>query len=270
MIPTSEVGGWTQLETPAGPAELPGLVAHWDFGTRGGEPAGDDGVWRTAAGTDLLLTEQAGPMVTVADPGAPFNGRALRVDEGQWLSIPRADCPGLDIHGPTGRLTVIAWIRRWHTSVPGCEFIAGQWNETGESRQYGLFLNISVWGERDQVCGHLSTTGGPTPGHRYCMDGPVGATPIDDAWHCVAMSYDGTFGWAWLDGRIDDRPGLNPYLIPGGLHDGGPNGSDFTVGAVDRSGEIGNFFTGLLGGLAVYDRVLTPAEMFTLAATTRR
>ena len=35
---------------------------------------------------------------------------------------------------------------------------------------------------------------------------------------------------------------------------------DFTVGAVDREGEIGNFFTGRIGGLAMYNRALSPAE----------
>ena len=64
---------------------------------------------------------------------------------------------------------------------------------------------------------------------------------------------------------MDARPGVNPYPLAGGLHDGGPNGSDFTVGAVDRGGEIGNFFCGDLAGLAVYDRALTPAEMLALA-----
>lgn len=264
MLPTSSVPEWVRPDPPAGPADHPGLVAFWDFPTRTNES------YLATGGEAYRLVEQAGPMASVEDEKAPFGGRALHVAEGQWLRIGRADCPRLDIHGPQGRLTVLAWIRRAETHHGSCEFVAGQWNETELSRQYGLFLNIEVWGERDQVCGHLSTTGGPTPGHRYCADGAMGATAIDDTWHCVGMSYDGTFGWAWLDGRIDDRPGLNPYLIPGGLHDGGPGGSDFTVGAVDRLGEIGNFYSGLLGGLAVYDRVLTPAEMFTLAATTLR
>jgi hypothetical protein len=81
----------------------------------------------------------------------------------------------------------------------------------------------------------------------------------------VAMSYDGVAGYAWLNGRLDDRPGLNPYPFAGGLFDGGTEGSDFTLGAVDRSGEIGNFFCGDFAGLAVYERALSPAEMLALA-----
>lgn len=49
------------------------------------------------------------------------------------------------------------------------------------------------------------------------------------------------------------------------MHDGGPSGSDFTVGAVDRFGTMGNFFCGRLAALAVYDRALTPAEIFALS-----
>ena len=58
-------------------------------------------------------------------------------------------------------------------------------------------------------------------------------------------------------GRLDERPGRNPYPYPGGIFDGGPAGADFTVGAVHRGVEMGNFFAGLLGGLAVYQRALS-------------
>lgn len=240
---------------PAGPMDFPGLVAFWDFQ--------DTGPQRPAsAGEPYVLHEAAGSIERIVDDQAPFGRHAARLVEGQWFNLPRANCPRLDIHGPAGHLTLVAWLKRGRTATPHCEFIAGQWNETHRGRQYGLFLNISVWGGSDQVCGHVSNVGGPTPGYRYCMDGAIGATPIDhDRWHAIAMSYDGTHAYAWLDGVLDRREGVNPYLLPGGLHDGGPGGSDFIVGAVHRSNEMGNFFTGLLGGLAVYDRCLTPAEM---------
>ena len=94
----------------------------------------------------------------------------------------------------------------------------------------------------------------------------MGATPIKrDDWVMIAMSYDGYQAYAWLNGELDMRDGLNPYSMAGGLHDGGPNGSDFTVAAVDRSGVIGNFFVGEMAGLAVYDRALTPGELIALA-----
>lgn len=251
------------MHTTSDPLDFPQLISFWDFSKRAG-----DGRWQAVGGAErYVLIEQAGAMRAVDDADAPFGGKALHIEEGQWLNIRRADCPALDIHDPSGHLTLVAWIKRGQTRTVQCEFIAGQWNETHRSRQYGLFLNIQTWQTKDQVCGHLSTTGGPTPGFKYCFDGPIGATPIDrEQWHCVAMSYDGTHGYAWVDGRLDAHGVLNPYLLPGGLHHGGPDGSDFTVGAVDRGGEIGNFYTGLLGGLAVYNRVLSPAEMWALGA----
>ena len=58
--------------------------------------------------------------------------------------------------GPDGHLTLVAWIRRGQKSYQQCEFIAGRWNETGETRQYGLFLDIGVWHKRDTVFAHVS------------------------------------------------------------------------------------------------------------------
>ena len=240
------------------PEEIPGLVSYWDF-----RKSSDH--FPATQGEPYVLLSQSGPLEIVEEKDAPLGGSALQINEGQWLNIPRKDCPRLDIHGKDGHLTVVAWVRRKRTTSGQCEFIAGQWNESNRGRQYGLFLNIKVWGLGDRICGHLSHVGGPTPGYKYCADGAMGATEIAcETWNVVAMSYDGQAGFAWLNGILDARPGLNPYPMAGGLHDGGPGGSDFTVGAVDRSGEIGNFFTGLIAGLAVYDRALTPAEMLAL------
>ena len=41
----------------------------------------------------------------------------------------------------------------------------------------------------------------------------------------------------------------------------GNNGSDFTVGAVLLKSGMGNFFTGLIGGLAVFNRALADEEI---------
>lgn len=244
---------------PIEPRDIPGLVSYWHF-----QDAGEEFV--AQQGKPYKLSSRSGPLQVVHDAGSPMAGRALRLEEGQWLSIPRRECPDLDFHGARSGHTVVAWINRGKTRTAHCEFIAGQWNESNRGRQYGLFLNITVWGLPNRICGHLSNVGGPTPGYKYCIDGSMGATEVPwDQWSVVAMSYDGYAGTAWLNGLADLRPGLNPYPMAGGLHDSGPNGSDFTVGAVDRSGQIGNFFCGLLGGLAVYRRALTPAEMYALA-----
>src|SRR5690606_8724164 len=89
----------------------------------------------------------------------------------------------------------------------------------------------------------------------------IGQTPLSDDWHFVAFTYDGTYAKVYLDGILDEREQFNPYYYPDGLFDGGQDGADFTVGAVDRSGEIGNFYNGLLGGLAVFDRSMSAEEI---------
>lgn len=252
----SVVPDYLQLSQPS---EIPGLVAFWHF-------ASSSETFVSIQGEPYALKSQTGPLTVVEDSSAPLGGLALDLKEGQWLNIARKECPALNFGGPDARFTVLAWLKRGRASCPQCEFIAGMWNESQMGRQYGLFLNIGVWRQPDQVCGHLSSVGGPTPGYKYCIDGPVGSTPVPhEVWSVVGMSYDGVSGYAWLNGGLDFRPGLNPYSMEGGLFDGGENGSDFTVGAVDRSHEIGNFFTGRIAGIAVYRRALTPAEIFALS-----
>jgi len=46
----------------------------------------------------------------------------------------------------------------------------------------------------------------------------------------------------------------------------GDNGSDFTVGAVLLRSGMGNFFKGLIGGLAVFNRALPEDEIKTLCS----
>ncbi len=242
------------------PLDMPGLISFWDFQDAGKRKAKGPGKY--------ALEEMAGAVARVEVPGAPFGPYAARIQDGQWFRTLRKSCPLLNRSGKNSSLTVLAWLRRFKKSDNHCEFIAGQWNETHLGRQYGLFLNIATWGGRDQICGHVSHFGGPTPGYIYCMDGALGATPVShDTWHMVGMSYDGTNAMAWLDGLLDRQDELNPYSYSGGLHNGGAKGSDFTVGAVHRSGEMGNFFAGDLGGLAIFDRALSPAEIYGLTRT---
>lgn len=234
--------------------DLPGLICHWTF-KEGGE------AFTAELGEPYTLRSGTGPLEVRKDEGSQVPH--LHLKEGQWLSVPRSECPGLDVHGRHDHLTLLARVRRRPVRFDQCEFIAGQWNETNLGRQYGMFINISVWGVKDRLFGHLSQTGGPTPGYRYCMDGPQGEMSIPRGeWLSLAMSYDGSQGFAWTNGLLDGPSALNPYSLAGGLHDSGEQGSDFTVGAVHRSGEMGNFFHGDISALAVYDRALSPAEIY--------
>ncbi|GGD82898.1 LamG domain-containing protein [Paenibacillus nasutitermitis] len=236
---------------------IPGLISFWDFQET-------DGNEYVAKGLHpYRLKEMNGAAERVQD--GVFGAYSVNVTHGKWLSIPRNDCPELNIHGPQAKLTVAAWVNRAVIASRGCEFIAGIWNETAGKRQYGMFLNLEIWDSAEQVCGHVSAVGDPTPGYKYCMTSSIGATPVSKGeWHFIAFTYDSAESRAYLDGRLDQREAFNPYSYPDGLFDGGEEGADFTVGAVNRSGEIGNFYNGLLGGLAVFNRALSEEEIRSL------
>jgi hypothetical protein len=253
--------------------EAAGPVAFWDFQ----EPEGSA---RRSAGSSAYELIERGGVVERADDGV-FGPHAARFGAGPWLEIERGKCGALNIHGRNARLTVIAWIRR-DTDLaphPACEAVAGMWNEHAK-RQYCLFLNLRIHDSSQQVGGHVSGIGGPTPGYKYCMDAAIGATPVDDRWHCAAMTYDGELARVYLDGLLDARGDRNPYRYTEGIFDSG--GANFTVGAVARPErvemvngqprEIGhvqsNLYKGLLGGLAVYQRALSDEELRAIAIAT--
>jgi hypothetical protein len=161
----------------------------------------------------------------------------------------------------------VAWLQRHRKPEVECEAIAGMWGETHAKRQYCLFLDLRIHQAGDNVCGHVSATGGPTDGFPWCMDAAIDGnylTYFD--WHCVAFTYDGYYARSWQDGHSETRVGFNPYAFPQGIYDAGREGADFTVGAVHRAGELGNWFVGWLGGLAVYRRALAANELTALTA----
>ena len=157
------------------------------------------------------------------------------------------------------------------------------WNETqdGGLRQYGLFVSLPHYNGANQVCGHISKTGKATPPFPYSID--YSASPQEvppNKWTFVAFTYDGSYIRSYLNGKFISRPvelidhtkgfpgfpeGLrqskNPYFFPFGI---GDNGSDFTVGAVMLKNGMGNFFTGKIGSLSVYDRALDAEEIASL------
>ncbi len=254
---------------PAAPAghilALPGLVAFWDFQENEGSP-------RVSRGpAPLALQEQNGPIVRVE--GGVFGTHAAKIARGQWFIIERKDIGPLNLHGKDARVTVVAWLKRETKSQ--WQAIAGVWDETRKKRQYCLFLNAAR-GTRavemkryplaNRIHGHVSAMGGPTPGDDFCITYSSGATEIPmEGWQCLAMSYDGETSRVYVNGKLDEWEHYNPFPYPDGLFDGGEDGADFTVGAVHRGGEWGNFFGGVIGGLAVFSLALNEDEMAGLA-----
>jgi Concanavalin A-like lectin/glucanases superfamily len=245
-----------------------GLVALWDFK----EPAGQARIasWKGS----FSLVEQNGQLPRVNE--GPLSGYSSLFGNKAFLSLPNAETGKLNIHGQNQGLTVIAWVK-WEGEGG---FVGGMWNEyqDGGKRQYGLFVSLPHYNGKNQVCGHISKTGKPTPPFPYSIDYSASKqqVPVNE-WVCIGMSYDGKHIKSYLNGIFEKREpelinhtkgfegypdGLthskNPYFFPDGM---GNNGSDFTVGAVLLKAGMGNFFKGLIGGLAVFDRALTNDEM---------
>ena len=251
---------------PAALAGLDGLVAFWDFREEAGQP-------RVSRGPHALALQERNGPVARADTGV-FGPHSARIKRGQWFIIERKYIGPLDLHGKDAQVSGVAWVRR--PDPAAWQAIAGGWDETRKKRQYCLFLNAPRGTRADEMVryplanrihGHVSAIGGPTPGNAFCITYSSGATEIPlREWRCLAMTYDGKASRVYVDGRLDAMEQYNPFPYPDGLFEGGPDGADFTVGAVHRSNEWGNFFGGQIGGLAVFRRALGEAEMQALAA----
>ncbi|HCS54414.1 MAG TPA: hypothetical protein DIW81_23000 [Planctomycetaceae bacterium] len=243
--------------------DVPNLVAFWTFEDEEGDSK------RSLVNPSLELLEHNGPVKTLE--AGPF-GSAIKINQGQWLSIPREKIGPLDIHGPDAQVTVVAWIHRNKTSY--WQAIAGVWDETRGKRQYCLFLNASKQTDyrtmtrvpsKDRFQGHVSAVGSKTPNDEACITyATSGQTVPMEGWHSLAMTYDGKEVRLYLNGELSEAEGMNPFLYPEGLFDGGQEGADFTVGSVNVAGKPGNFLGATLGGIAVFDRALTASEIKSL------
>lgn len=226
-------------------------LCFWEFSEKGDQ---------TSQGRESYVLRMSGD-IQLLNEGI-FSDTSLHMEEGKYFFLPRSECPKLDFSGDGSSMTIIAWVKRSRKEQQECQAVAGIWNETQRLRQYCLFLDLRIWNSGGQVCGHVSDTGGPTKGFKYCMDAAVGQKEVPYAqWRMIAFSYDGKEAKCYLDGRLDERPERNPYCFNKPLFSPGSAGADFTVGGVHRKGEMGNWYTGLLGGLAVYDRVVPAPEL---------
>lgn len=262
------------------------LICLWDFS----EPGDQDRVSRGPY--EYSLIEGPGRQDITRHDSGPLSGYSADFgNSGNWFYIERDDCPALDLHGED-EVTVMTWMYRtvknkaggggWDSDI---QAVAGIWDETNSNRQYCLFIDLRIWDSQDQVCGHITATGGPSDHYEWCMEASIGLNPIPlGEWVTVGFTYDGDSARSYLEGELDRRIDYvggqgawvgdeflqretysrNPYYYPHGLHDGGPDGGDFTVGGVTRSGSYGNYFSGRLGGLAIFNRALSDAEMLQL------
>lgn len=245
-----------------------GLIALWDFKEEAGKA-------RKAIGKgEFPLKEQKGTIPRMND--GPLSGYSALFRDSAFLRLPNSKTGKLNIYGKNQGVTVMAWVK-WEGKTG---FVGGMWNEyaSGGKRQYGLFVSLPHYNGVDQVCGHISNTGKPTPPFPYSIDYSASKQTVEKGqWQFVAFTYDGQYIRSYLNGEFETRepelinhtkgfPGYpegivhskNPYFYPDGM---GNNGSDFTVGAVLLARGMGNYFRGQIGGLAVFDRALSAEEI---------
>jgi hypothetical protein len=248
--------------------ETPGLVALWDFKEKEGHA-------RKAYGMGTFpLKEENGTLTRIQE--GPISGYSAKLGNKAFLTLENAKTGELNIFGNNQGVTVIAWVK-WEGNTG---FVGGMWNEyqDGGKRQYGLFVSLPHYNGADQVCGHISKTGKPTPPFPFSIDYSASKQVVaKNQWQCIAFTYDGEYIKSFVNGEFIEREpelinhtkgfegfpdGLvqskNPYYFTDGI---GNNGSDFTVGAVLLKSGMGNFFNGLIGGLAVFNRALSDDEI---------
>ena len=244
------------------------LIALWDFKEAEGQP-------RASLQGQFDLAEINGPVPRVSE--GPLSGFSAQFGAGAYLSLANEKTGQLNIYGANQGVTVMAWVK-WSGEQTG--FVGGMWNEyqDGGKRQYGLFVSLPHFNGKNQVCGHISWNGKPTPPFPYSCDYSASAQEVPaNEWAYIAFTYDGTYIRSYMNGKFIAREkelilntqgfegypnGLiqskNPYYYPLGM---GNNGSDFTVGAVLLKRGMGNFFKGQIGGIAVFNRALKPSEI---------
>ena len=176
-------------------------------------------------------------------------------------------------------------------------------NDDTGTRQYALLMNMPTYGGTRQLVPHISSEGGVTrradgSAFPWCADYAATRREVpEERWCTLGFTYDGRTIRAYIDGILDARPldpvkdkrtdpyftregpngkdrGMNPYYHGRGIFRFDPakhsatkpiGGSDFTVGARMAVGSMLREATkGRFGGLAVFKRALTDAEMLRL------
>jgi hypothetical protein len=173
-------------------------------------------------------------------------------------------------------------------------------NDDTGTRQYALLMNMPTYGGPRQLVPHISSEGGVTrradgSAFPWCADYAATRSEVpEEEWCSLGFTYDGKYIRAYLNGVMEERPldpvkdkrtdryfttegpggrdrGMNPYYHGRGIFRYDPTkhvaskpggGSDFTVGARYAVGSMLKEATiGRFGGLAVFNRALTDAEM---------
>jgi hypothetical protein len=251
------------------------IVALWDFS----EDTGEAKV--SKVGYPYVLKD-GGTTQSPKISGGPLSNYANTFDANKFLRLEGALVGDLNLAKDGNEVSIIAIAR--HTSTAGAQCVAGMWQETSVDarRQYALFVSLSTYGGSDQICGHISVSGGPSPKVLtsgvlpYSRDYASNVTKIElSAWTYETMTYDGQSIKVYIDGKFEPRltytepsapngEGLtyskNPYVYTSGLNRVTAPAT-FSVGANRLSAAWANNLFGDVACVAIFNKALTQKEV---------
>ncbi len=280
--------------------KTPGLVAFWTFGEEAGQPRQSSGTKEKHSLTEVggpIARVEGGPF---SGYSAQLNGKVyFRIPYAETGDL---NIAGKEAQVSMFAVVRIVDLKQSRTIAGMWSEGKGRDDDTG-TRQYALLMNMPTYGGPRQLVPHISSEGGVTrradgSGLPWCADYAASRSEVpEEKWCSLAFTYDGQYIRAYVNGVMEERAldpvkdkrndryftqegpngkdrGMNPYFHGRGIFQydaalhaktkpGG--GSDFTVGARYAVGSmLGEATKGRFGGLAVFNRALTDAEMKTL------
>ncbi|MES2593839.1 MAG: hypothetical protein V4662_00805 [Verrucomicrobiota bacterium] len=284
---------------PTGKSEVvtrtPNLAAFWTFGEDTGKTRVSTGTKETHP-----LKEVGGP-IPRAEGGpysgfcADLNGRqyfSIPYAETGDLNI-----AGPDAQVSMFAVVRIVNLKQSRTIAGMWSEGKGANDDTG-TRQYAMLMNMPTYGGTRQLVPHISSEGGVTQradGTKFPWCADYAATKQEvpqEQWCTLAFTYDSKYIRAYINGVLDERKldavkdkrndpyftqegpdgkgrGMNPYYHGRGIFELDPSkhthkigGADFTIGARYAVGSmLGEATIGKFGGLAIFNRALSDAEL---------
>lgn len=292
---------FSAVAAPAGEVgivtNMPGLVAFWTFGEEAGQPRLSTGTRNPHPLTEVggpIARVAGGPFSGYA---ADLNGQQyFRIPYPETGDL---NISGKDAHVSMFAVVRIINLKQSRT-IAGMWSEGKGANDDSGTRQYALLMNMPTYGGPNKLVPHISSEGGVSrradgSAFPWCCDYAVTAHEVPtEQWCTLGFTYDGQYLRAYINGVLDkleldpvkhkradhyfthggpdgqDR-GMNPYYHGRGIFCYDPakhaqskpgGGSDFTVGARYAVGKmLGEATIGKFGGLAVFNRALTDAEM---------
>lgn len=277
--------------------KMSGLVGFWTFGEEAGQPRQSAGTREKHPLQEVggpIARSEGGPFSGYA---ADLNGK--QYFQIPYAKTADLNISGPEAQVSMFAVVRIVNLKQSRT-IAGMWSEGKGANDDSGTRQYGLLMNMPTYGGPNKLVPHISNEGGVTrradgSAFPWCCDYAVTAHEVPtEQWCTLGFTYDGKYLRAYINGALDELKldpvkhkrtdpyftkegpdgkdrGMNPYYHGRGIFRYDPEkhaktkpggGSDFTVGARYAVGKmLGEATIGKFGGLAVFNRAISDAEM---------